>query len=129
MIEKLEQDLSDAAREHEQRTGQARELDRRVAELEASIEQRDQLDGAPNWLMSGADGDKDDLTAIRGLGPTIERRLNRLGIYHYRQLAQMTADNAHWIAVKIHVVPGRILRDRWAEQAQMMLEGNLGEAN
>jgi predicted flap endonuclease-1-like 5' DNA nuclease len=129
LIEKLEQDLADAAREQEQRTGKARELDRRVAELEASIEQRDQRDGAPNWLMSGADGDKDDLTAIRGLGPTIERRLNRLGIYHYRQLAQMTADNAHWIAVKIHVVPGRILRDRWAEQAQLMLEGNLGDAN
>ena len=127
-LEKLEQDLSHAVREQEQRTGQARVLDRRVAELEASIEQRDQQDGAPNWLMSGPDGDKDDLTTIRGLGPTIEGRLNRLGIYHYRQLAQMTADNAHWIAVKIHVVPGRILRDRWAEQAQLMNERD-GEAS
>ena len=39
----------------------------------------------------------------------------------------MTPENAHWIAMKIHVVPGRILRDRWAEQAREMHLRKYGE--
>jgi predicted flap endonuclease-1-like 5' DNA nuclease len=107
---------------------QARELERRVASLEASIEKRDARDGTPDWLMAEPDGARDDLTAIRGLGSVLEERLNGLGIYRYRQLAQMTEANAFWIGMKIHVVPGRIERDRWAEQARELHLRKYGKA-
>jgi predicted flap endonuclease-1-like 5' DNA nuclease len=127
-IDTTKRELSAALEAQEERTTRARTLDRRVAELEASIEERDHRDGAPNWLLAEPDGAADDLTAIRGLGEVLEQRLNDLGVYCYRQLAQMTPENAHWIAMKIHVVPGRILRDRWAEQAREMHLRKYGES-
>jgi predicted flap endonuclease-1-like 5' DNA nuclease len=117
-LDTLKTELSSALEANEKRARTIRSLERRVAELEASIEERDERDGAPTWLLAHPDGVSDDLTTIRGLGPILEQRLNELGIYRYRQLAQMTPDNAYWIAMRIHVVPGRILRDRWAEQAR-----------
>lgn len=36
--------------------------------------------------------DKDDLKKIKGVGPVIERQLNREGIYTYEQLANLTLD-------------------------------------
>ena len=77
-------------------------------------------DGTPGWLRSSPDGPSDDLTAIRGLGPVMQERLNALGVFHFSQLAQMTDENASWIAARIHIVPGRLMHDRWAEQAQML---------
>ena len=103
---------------------QIRALTARVDELEASIEQRDQRDGTPDWLLAEPDGATDKLTAIKGLGEVLEQRLNALGIYRYNQLARMTAANARWIAMKLQVVPGRILRDRWAEQARDLTRGS-----
>ena len=93
-------------------------LHSRIGELEASIEERDERDGTPDWLLAEPGGATDKLTAIKGLGPVLERRLNALGIYRYNQLARMTPANARWIAMRLQVVPGRILRDRWAEQAR-----------
>jgi predicted flap endonuclease-1-like 5' DNA nuclease len=72
----------------------------------------------PSWLLGSADGDPDDLKAIRGLGPVLERGLNELGVFHFRQLAQMTAEDAAWLAPRLKVFPGRLLRDDWATQAR-----------
>jgi predicted flap endonuclease-1-like 5' DNA nuclease len=117
-LETVKEELASALEANEGRAQRVRALERRVAELEAAIKERDVRDGAPTWLLAEPDGVTDDLTSIRGLGAVIEERLNALGIYRYRQLAQMTPANAYWIAMKIHVVPGRILRDHWAEQAR-----------
>ena len=119
-LDTMKGELAAALEAKDERVQRISTLERRVAELETSIEERDERDGAPTWLLAEPDGVTDDLTSLRGLGPVIEERLNTLGIYLYRQLAQMTPANAHWIAMKIHVVPGRILRDRWAEQAREM---------
>jgi predicted flap endonuclease-1-like 5' DNA nuclease len=116
--EAMKKKLVAAVEAKTERDGRIRALDRRVEELETSIEERNHRDGTPDWLLAEPDGVGDDLTAIRGLGQVLEQRLNDLGIHLYRQLAKMTSENAHWIAMKIHVVPGRILRDGWAEQAR-----------
>ena len=117
-VETLESDLADSLAANDERAQHVRFLETRIDELETSIERRDQKDGTPAWLLTGPDGAPDDLTAIRGLGPVLEQRLNTLGIYRFRQLAQMTPENARWIAMKLQVVPGRVRRDRWAEQAR-----------
>ena len=95
-------------------------LEERIAQLEWAIEEREREDGAPAWLDPSDGSRKDDLTAIRGLGNVLEHRLNRLGIFRYRQLARMTPENAKWVGSRIRVLSGRILRDRWAEQARRM---------
>ena len=121
-VETLGADLAAALVANDETAQHVRSLETRIDDLETSIEERDQRDGTPSWLSAEPDGATDDLTAIRGLGPVLEQRLNALGIYRYRQLAQMTPENARWIAMKLQVVPGRVRSDRWAEQAREMHE-------
>ncbi|MAF84156.1 MAG: hypothetical protein CL797_08645 [Chromatiales bacterium] len=64
----------------------------------------------------------DDLKAIRGIGPALERRLQQQGIQHYRQLAEMTSDELADIAKKLDIAPNLVERDAWSEQAQDLME-------
>ena len=115
---KRERDVAIEARDTE--VARARKHEERAAQLEWLTKERDREEGAPSWLDRTDGTKRDDLTAIRGLGNVLEHRLNHLGIYRYRQLARMTPENAKWVASRIRVVGGRILRDRWAEQARRM---------
>lgn len=36
--------------------------------------------------------DADDLKKIKGIGPVIEKQLNKVGLYKYEQLAELTLD-------------------------------------
>jgi predicted flap endonuclease-1-like 5' DNA nuclease len=119
-LENLAQQLTAATREREHQAQETEQLRQRLTDVESAYEERAKRDGAPEWLRSTPDGPSDDLTTIRGLGPVTQERLNALGVFHFSQLAQMTAENASWIALRIHIVPGRLMRDRWAEQAQML---------
>ena len=73
--------------------------------------------GAPNWLIPSANGDQDDLKSIHGLGPVLERGLNKLGVYYFRQVAKMSEKDVEWLAPRLNIHPGRILRGDWAKQA------------
>jgi len=119
-IQGLAQQLTEATQKSERQAEEIEQLGERLTDVESAQEERAKRDGAPGWLRSSPDGPSDDLTAIRGLGPVTQERLNALGVFHYSQLAQMTDENASWIALRIHIVPGRLMRDRWAEQAQML---------
>ncbi|MCP4935455.1 MAG: 30S ribosomal protein S2 [bacterium] len=62
------------------------------------------------------DGDADDLKMISGVGPVLEKKLNGIGIFHYRQIAAFTKTDI--IAVDdVLDFKGRIDRDGWLEQA------------
>ncbi len=122
---KRERDAAIEARNAE--AAGARKLEQLVVQLEGSIEERKHEEGAPSWLDKSDGFSKDDLTAIRGLGNVLEHRLNRLGIYRYRQLARMTPENTKWGASRIRVLGGRILRDRWAQQARKMHQSKYDE--
>jgi predicted flap endonuclease-1-like 5' DNA nuclease len=74
--------------------------------------------GAPTWLMPSANGDQDDLKSIHGLGPVLEAGLNKLGVYYFRQVARMTKKDVEWLAPRLNIHPGRILRGEWAQQAK-----------
>jgi predicted flap endonuclease-1-like 5' DNA nuclease len=116
-------DREEALEARDAESARARGLEERVAELVSSIEERNRRDDTPEWLDHNGDGSRrDDLTAIRGLGTVLENRLNRLGIYRYRQLARLTSESAKWLAPRIRVLGGRITRDRWAEQARKLHE-------
>ncbi len=74
-----------------------------------------------NFLINNAlvapDGEPDDLTNIHGIGPRLQRLLNRQGIYHFHQIAAWGADEVA-IMDKFLRFPGRIMRDNWIAQAQ-----------
>lgn len=63
-------------------------------------------------------GEKDDLTQIKGIGPFIEKRLNMLGIYTFRQISEFTPETIEHISKAIEFFPKRIVRDNWVGQAK-----------
>jgi predicted flap endonuclease-1-like 5' DNA nuclease len=65
---------------------------------------------------------KDDLKLINGIGPAIEKKLNGLGIYSFRQISEFTPDNIEEISTAIRFFPGRIERDNWVSQARNLEE-------
>ncbi|MFL2957167.1 MAG: putative Ig domain-containing protein [Candidatus Thalassarchaeaceae archaeon] len=61
--------------------------------------------------------ERDNLQEIKGVGPFIEEKLNALGIYTFRQIANMNFEIEEQVNVAIEFFPGRIRRDEWAKQA------------
>lgn len=64
--------------------------------------------------------EKDDLKQINGIGHYMERKLNALGIFAFRQVAAFTETDATLINDAIEFFPGQIVKDRWMEQAQLL---------
>ena len=62
----------------------------------------------------------DDLTEIKGIGKVIERRLRELGVTSFRQLAELSPEEAKRINEAIDF-PGRIEREHWIEQARALV--------
>ena len=69
--------------------------------------------------------DKEDLQAIKGVGPFIEEKLNALGIYTYEQISKMTSELEDTVNEAIEFFPGRVKRDQWAAQSRTLLEGGV----
>lgn len=61
---------------------------------------------------------KDDLKKIHGIGPVIERVLNRMGTHTFLQIAQWDHTDIERIADKLNTFPDRIVRDNWIEGAK-----------
>jgi predicted flap endonuclease-1-like 5' DNA nuclease len=81
------------------------ELRSRVRELEAEARRRPPAD------------DRDDLKKIRGIGLVLEKKLNSLGVLHYRQIAAWTDSDTKRMAEHLAGFPDRIARDKWVEHA------------
>jgi predicted flap endonuclease-1-like 5' DNA nuclease len=65
---------------------------------------------------------RDDLKAINGIGPVMERTLNSLGIQSWEQIAAFTEDDVARVSAAIQTFPGRIQRDDWIGGARELLE-------
>lgn len=63
------------------------------------------------------EADKDDLKLVKGIGPFIEQKLNSIGIYTFRQIANFTPEDVDRVTDAIEFFPGRIERDNWITQA------------
>lgn len=59
----------------------------------------------------------DDLKAIAGVGPFLEKKLNAVGIYTFRQIANFTKADVDKVNDIIEFFPGRIERDDWVGQS------------
>lgn len=65
--------------------------------------------------------EKDDLKKINGIGHFMERKLNALGIFAFRQIAAFTEADAALVNEAIEFFPGQIVKDKWVEQAQLLV--------
>ncbi len=76
----------------------------------------------PAALTAARGGQADDLKKISGVGPKLEKTLNGLGIFHFSQIAEFTADNVAWVDRHLRF-KGRIARENWIEQAKVLAAG------
>jgi small subunit ribosomal protein S2 len=74
-----------------------------------------QADGPGYEVLSGPRGVADDLKKLAHVSPTIEKKFNDLGIFHYWQIAALGPDAAHKIGEDIGL-PGRM--DGWIAQSK-----------
>ncbi len=65
---------------------------------------------------------RDDLKMIKGVGPAIEKTLNELGIFSYRQIADMSEYDIDRVARKLKGFHSRIYREDWIGQARALLD-------
>jgi small subunit ribosomal protein S2 len=72
-------------------------------------------DGFGFEALSGPRGVADDLKKLTGVSPTVEKKLNDMGIFHYWQIAGLGADAAHHVGEEVGL-PGRV--DKWIAQAK-----------
>jgi small subunit ribosomal protein S2 len=77
-------------------------------------------EGAPFELLSAPRGAPDDLAKLQGVGPQIVKKLNDAGVFHYWQLAAMSADDVAKVDADLKL-NGRIARDGWVDQARSLL--------
>jgi len=72
--------------------------------------------------LKKAKGKADDLKLISGVGPKLEGTLNKLGFWHFHQIAS-------WKKADVAIVDdelsfkGRIERDDWIKQAKALAAG------
>ncbi len=64
---------------------------------------------------------RDDLTVIRGIGKSIEKKLNALGITTFEQMAAWTREDLDRVDAAL-AFPGRAQRENWVGQAKTLAQ-------
>ena len=77
----------------------------------------------PASLSAPKDGKADDLKLIVGIGPKLEALCNRLGFFHFDQIANWTEGEVAWVDENLEGFKGRVTRDKWVVQARVLANG------
>ena len=77
----------------------------------------------PAGLSAPKDGKADDLKLIVGIGPKLEALCNRLGFFHFDQIANWTEGEVAWVDENLEGFKGRVTRDKWVVQARVLANG------
>jgi len=83
----------------------------RIAVLEPKANRKSQLAKTRPFGKGG----KDNLKAIRGVGPVIEKRLNQAGIYTFDEMAQLTTD-------ELNDILGELIRKFFPGEEKMIAQ-------
>lgn len=62
--------------------------------------------------------EQDDLKQIYGIGPAMEKGLNRMGLFTFRQIAQWNEQDVEKMASELNTFPDRIRHDDWIAGAK-----------
>ena len=96
----------------------AEKVAKKAEELERIAKRAKTIDFATLGVATFSE--RDDLQAIKGVGPFIAEKLNALGIFTFEQVGNMTAEIEEQVNIAIEFFPGRVKRDEWAKQAKQM---------
>lgn len=80
------------------------------------------IDSSPR--VEPVQGPGDNLTQLKGLGPKAASRLNELGVTRFEQIASWDESDVAAIDTQMGAFKGRIVRDRWVEQARLLAKGD-----
>ena len=102
-------------------------LHARIAELEAALAAQPTPTPRKTARPAPPPGE-DDLQAIAGIGPVLERALKAQGIVTYRALADLTPEQARALGASMkNNFADRLIRDRWQDQARAQHLAKYGE--
>ncbi|MBT8099995.1 MAG: hypothetical protein KJO82_09610 [Gammaproteobacteria bacterium] len=76
-------------------------------------------------IVDDAADHRDDLKAIKGIGPSIEKTLNEMGIFRLKQIAELTEYDIDRVAGKLKGFRTRIYREDWLGQARALIDQRL----
>ncbi|KQS03033.1 hypothetical protein ASG11_01115 [Sphingomonas sp. Leaf357] len=65
-----------------------------------------------------------EITQLKGLGPKLAATLAQLGVTRVDQIAAMTPAQLLELDIQLGAFKGRPARDRWAEQARLLVAGD-----
>lgn len=82
--------------------------------------------GSKPQLLDAPQGAADDLKLIKGVGPKLEEKLNKMGVWHFSQIAGWSAEQVSWVDDSLNF-KGRIDRDDWIGQAKILAAGGTTE--
>ena len=77
----------------------------------------------PKGLTKARGGKPDDLKLIKGVGPKLEALCNKLGFYHFDQIASWTEKEIAWVDDNLEGFNGRVTREDWVQQARDLMNG------
>lgn len=77
----------------------------------------------PALLGKPRRGKADDLKLIWGVGPALEKMLNKMGIWHFDQVAAWSAADLKWVDDRLEGFKGRAKRDEWIKQSKKLATG------
>ena len=84
-------------------------------------------DGKPEMLKKARASGADDLKQIKGVGPKMETTLNKMGFYHFDQVAGWRVKEVKWVDENLEGFKGRVSRDEWVKQAKVLAKGGQTE--
>ena len=79
--------------------------------------------GKPELLSKPKGAKGDDLKLIWGVGPALEKMLNKMGIWHFDQVAAWSAADLKWVDERLEGFKGRAKRDEWIKQSKKLATG------
>ena len=93
-----------------------------MAEDEAGIDSDDEAAEADDEEPPLPRDSRDDLKMIKGVGPAIEKTLNEMGIFRFRQIADLSEYDIDRVARRLKGFHSRIYREDWIGQARSLIE-------
>lgn len=74
-------------------------------------------EGSRNLLTHPSHGKPDDLTQIKGVEKVLERKLHKVGVYYFWQIAQWSPEDVRQVDEQLASHQGCIEQDHWVDQA------------
>lgn len=96
---------------------EAKAADKKPAEKKSTEKKAAEKKATGFERLKKPDGEADDLKALTGVGPVLEKSLNDYGIFHYKQIAGLKKAEIAEIDEALGL-KGRMERDDWVKQAK-----------